>query len=163
MWSISTNILTVLANFLGIHNSILSKNIGCDRGNTKAADPTLNLFKALPSQLNPTRLCEIEMASLHILQIENFSQNMLLCATTCKKICQLFAMAQTIGMETLEWIVEAKRQCGMIGKIHSWHWTINEGVGSDLFPTLEGQLLLSEMMLEPSNSTALILHPRFST
>ena len=34
MWSISTNILTVLANFLGIHNSILSKNIGRNRGNT---------------------------------------------------------------------------------------------------------------------------------
>ena len=34
MCSISTNILTVLANFLGIQNSILSKNIGHDRGNT---------------------------------------------------------------------------------------------------------------------------------
>ena len=34
MWSISTNILTVLANFLGIHNSIFSKNIGRDCGNT---------------------------------------------------------------------------------------------------------------------------------
>ena len=34
MWSISTNILMVLANFFGIHNSILSKNIGHDRGNT---------------------------------------------------------------------------------------------------------------------------------
>jgi hypothetical protein len=34
MWSISTNILTVLANFLGIHNSVLLKNIGHDRGNT---------------------------------------------------------------------------------------------------------------------------------
>ena len=32
---ISTNILMVLANFLGIHNSILSKNIGRDRGNTR--------------------------------------------------------------------------------------------------------------------------------
>ena len=34
MCSISTNILTVLANFYGIQNSILSKNIGCDCGNT---------------------------------------------------------------------------------------------------------------------------------
>ena len=34
MRSISTNILTVLANFLGIHYSILSKNIGRDHGNT---------------------------------------------------------------------------------------------------------------------------------
>ena len=53
----------------------------------KAVDPTLNLFKALPSQLNPARLCEIEMLSLHILQIENFSQNMLLCAMIHKEIC----------------------------------------------------------------------------
>ena len=34
IWSISTNILTALANFLHIHNSIFSKNIGHDRGNT---------------------------------------------------------------------------------------------------------------------------------
>ena len=32
--SISTNILTVLANFLGIQKLISSKNIGCDHGNT---------------------------------------------------------------------------------------------------------------------------------
>ena len=34
MCSISTNILTVLANFLGIQNSIFSKNIGHNCGNT---------------------------------------------------------------------------------------------------------------------------------
>ena len=34
MCSISTNILIVLANSLGIQNSIFSKNIGRDRGNT---------------------------------------------------------------------------------------------------------------------------------
>ena len=33
MCSISTNILTVLANFLGIQNSIFSKNVGRDHGN----------------------------------------------------------------------------------------------------------------------------------
>ena len=75
----------------------------------EAADPTLNLFEALPSQLNPTHLCEIEMVSLRILQIENFSQNMSLCATTREEICRLFTMAQNIGMETLEWIAEAKK------------------------------------------------------
>jgi hypothetical protein len=35
IWSISTNISTVLANFLGIHNPVFSKNIGRDCGNTK--------------------------------------------------------------------------------------------------------------------------------
>ena len=55
----------------------------------EAADPTLNLFEAIPSQLNPARLCEIEMVSLHILQIENFSQNMLLCTTTHEEIRRL--------------------------------------------------------------------------
>src|ERR1700683_3876727 len=34
IWFISTNIPTVLANFLGIHNPVFSKNIGRDRGNT---------------------------------------------------------------------------------------------------------------------------------
>ena len=52
----------------------------------KATDPTLNLFEALPSQLNPACLCEIKMVSPHILQIENFSQNMLLCTTTHEEI-----------------------------------------------------------------------------
>ena len=74
-----------------------------------------------------------------------------------------FCQAQTVEMETLEWIVEAKRQCRMIGRVHSWHWAVNKGVDSDLFPSLEGQLLLLETMLEPSDSTVLILHPRFST
>ena len=45
MRSISTNILTVLANFLGIHFSILSKNIGRDRGNTTP-----------PSRLSPRQV-----------------------------------------------------------------------------------------------------------
>jgi hypothetical protein len=53
----------------------------------KAADPTPNLFKALPSQLNPAHLREIMMSFPCILQIENFSQNMLLCAMTHKEIC----------------------------------------------------------------------------
>src|SRR6202451_4306144 len=34
IWFISTNIPTVLANFLGIHNPVFSKNIGRDCGNT---------------------------------------------------------------------------------------------------------------------------------
>ena len=34
IWSISTNILMVLANFLGIHNPVFLKNIGRDHGNT---------------------------------------------------------------------------------------------------------------------------------
>ena len=59
----------------------------------KAADPTINPFEALPSQINLTCLHEIEMVSPHILQIKNFSQNMLLCTTTHKEIHRLFATA----------------------------------------------------------------------
>ena len=127
------------------------------------ADPTLNPFKALPSQLNPARLHEIEMVSPHILQIENFSQNMLLCAVTRMEIHWLFATAQGIGMETLEWIAEAKKWCGILGMAHSWHWPVDEGVNSDQFPALEGQSLLSDTTLVPNDSNVLILHPRFST
>ena len=78
----------------------------------EAADPTINPFEALPSQINLTRLCKIEMVSLRILQIENFPQNMLLCATTHEEIRRLFATAQGIGMEALEWIAEE------IGRAH---------------------------------------------
>ena len=50
---ISTNIPTVLANFLGIHNSILSKNIGHDRGNTRLAGPNkFEFFCSLMVHLN---------------------------------------------------------------------------------------------------------------
>ena len=38
MWSISKNILKVLANFLGIQNLNYLKNIGHDCGNTKQDD-----------------------------------------------------------------------------------------------------------------------------
>ena len=50
------------------------------------ADPTLNPFEALPFQINPARLREIKMVSLRILQIKNFSQNMLLCTVTRMEI-----------------------------------------------------------------------------
>ena len=75
----------------------------------EAADPTIYPFEALPSHINPTRLREIKMVSPRILQIENFSQNMLLCAMTREEIHRLFAMVQGIGMEALEWIAEAKK------------------------------------------------------
>ena len=123
----------------------------------------INPFKALPFQINPTRLREIEMVSPCILQIKNFSRNMLLCTTTREEICRLFATVQGIGMEALEWIAEAKKRCGILGRAHSWHWSVDEGVDSDLFPALEGQLSLSDTTLVPNNSNALILHPRFST
>ena len=129
----------------------------------EATDPTLNPFEALPSHINPTCLHKLKMSSLHILQIENFSQNMLLCATTREEIHWLFTTAQTIRMETLEWIVEAKRRCAMIGRVHGWHWVVDERVDSDQFPALEGQLLLSDTTLEPSDSNVLILHPHLST
>ena len=66
-------------------------------------------------------------------------------------------------MEALEWIAEAKKRCGILGRAHSWHWSVDEEVDLDLFPTLEGQLSLSDTALVPNNSNALILHPHFST
>ena len=74
-----------------------------------------------------------------------------------------FATVQNIGMETLEWIVEAKKRCGILGRTHGWHWSVDEEVYSNLFPALEGQLLLSDIALVPDNSNALILHPCLST
>jgi hypothetical protein len=102
------------------------------------------------------------MPSPCILQIENFSQNMLLSSTTIKEVCRLFNMAQVIGVEMVEWIAEAKKQCGLLGRSHGWNWNGEECLDSDRFPLLEGQLLISEPALEPSNSNALILHPRYS-
>ena len=66
-------------------------------------------------------------------------------------------------MEALEWIAEAKKRCGILGRAHGWHWSVDKEVDSDLFPALEGQLSLPDAMLVPNNSNALILHPCFST
>ena len=66
-------------------------------------------------------------------------------------------------MEALEWIAEAKKRCGILGRAHGWHWSVDEEVDLDLFPALEGQLLLSDTALMPDSSNALILHPHLST
>ena len=102
-------------------------------------------------------VCDATMPENSILQIKNFSQNMLLCTMTHEEIHRLFAITQTIRMETLEWIAEATRWCAMIGRAHSWHWVVDKRVDSDQFPVLEGQLLLSDTGLEPSDFNALIL------
>jgi hypothetical protein len=62
----------------------------------EAADPDIDPFESLPSYLNPSRLCELEMPSPCILQIKNFSQNMLLSSTMIEEVCRLFNMAQAI-------------------------------------------------------------------
>ena len=74
-----------------------------------------------------------------------------------------FTTVQTIGMETLEWIAEAKKQCGMIGRAYGWYWVVDERVDSDQFPALEGQLLLLNTTLKPNSSNVLILHSHLST
>src|SRR6202167_4997372 len=48
MFSISTNILTVLANFLGIIIQPFLKIIGCDCGNTRLCRSFSNLWKLFP-------------------------------------------------------------------------------------------------------------------
>jgi len=70
-------------------------------------------------------------------------------------------MVQAINVETVEWISEAKKQCGWLGRSHGWNWNGEEHLDSDRFPLLEGQLLISEPALEPSDSNALILHPHY--
>ena len=69
--------------------------------------------------LNPNHINEISMSSPRILMIKGFSQNMLLSATTLEEVHKLFRMAQTIGLEALEWIAEAKRCCESIVGCHS--------------------------------------------
>src|SRR6267154_1549504 len=85
----------------------------------EAADQTVDPFESLPSYLNPYRLREIEMPAPRILQIENFSQNMLLSSTTMEEVHRLFNMAQAIGLETVEWIVQAKKCCRILGRTNS--------------------------------------------
>jgi hypothetical protein len=51
--------------------------------------------------------------------------------------------------------------CGLFGRSHGWTWDGEEHLDSDCFPLLEGELLILEPALEPSDSNALILHPHY--
>src|ERR1700683_400529 len=92
--------------------------------------------------LNPNHLNKISMSPPRILMIEGFSQNLLLSATTLEEVHKLFRMAQTIDLEALEWISEARRHCELIMGFHSWHWD-NPEAGTvavhTRLPLLEGQ------------------------
>ena len=83
-------------------------------------------------------------------------------ATTIEEVRCLFNMAQAIGVETVEWIAEAKKCCGLLRRSHGWNWNGKEHLDSDSFPLLEGQLLISEPVLKPNDSNALILHLHYS-
>ena len=87
-----------------------------------AADPSIDSFESLPTYLNPNHLNEIGMSPPRILMVEGFSQNMLLSATTLEEVYRLFGMAQSVGLEALQWIAEAKRRCESVAGHHGWHW-----------------------------------------
>ena len=58
------------------------------------------------------------------------------------EVHKLFRMAQTIGLEALEWIAEAKRHCESIMGFHGWHWDDPEASAVPVhtcLPLLEGQ------------------------
>src|ERR1700729_3866861 len=107
----------------------------------EAADPSIDPFNYLPTYLNPNHFDEIGMAPPHILMIKGFSQNMLLSVTMWEEVHKLFKMAQSVGLEALEWIGEAKRCCKSIGGHHSWHWDDPEAGALAIthLPLSEGQ------------------------
>jgi hypothetical protein len=74
----------------------------------EATDPTLNPFEQLNTFISAARLREIGMDLPRILMIKKYSQNLLLTTTSLSDIYKLFATAQAIGLETLEWIGEAR-------------------------------------------------------
>ena len=67
------------------------------------------------------------------------------------EIHQLFAMAQTIRIETLQWIAEAKRKCAMIGRAHGWHWVVDKRVDSDQLVLPQSQLMFFEKIVVMSS------------
>ena len=141
----------------------------------EAANPTVDSFESLPHYVNPNHLCEIGMAAPQILMIEKYSQNTLLGATSFDNIFKLFKMAETVGLEAVHWIEEAKERCGTLGGQHGWIWPysgITKPLGFPNLPLLEGQGLImagSDDGLDsefppstpssPNLSQALILHP----
>ena len=84
-------------------------------------------------------------------------------------------MAQKIGKDALEWVIEAKRWCKVLGENHRWNWSIEKFKPTDL-PLLEGAGLIQDSTnlnidLPPtppsspvaSDENAMILHPTLST
>ena len=95
-----------------------------------------------------------------------------------EEVHKLFKMAQSVGLEAVEWIGEAKRRCESIGGRHGWHWDdpkagtvairthlpLSEGQGqieSGSYPVLAGDSPTND--IPPSDAAkAVILHPRLS-
>jgi hypothetical protein len=84
----------------------------------EATDPTVDAFESLPHYINPNRLRKIGMVAPQVLMIEKYSQNMLLSATSFDNILKLFKMAQTVGLEAVRWIEEAKEHCDVLRGQH---------------------------------------------
>jgi hypothetical protein len=81
-----------------------------------------NIWTVFPISITSSHLCKLEMPVLHILQIKNFLQNILLSSTMIEEVHCLFNMAQVIGVEMVEWIAEAKKHCRLLGRSHGWNW-----------------------------------------
>jgi len=107
--------------------------------------------------------------------IKKYSQNMLLSVTSFNNILKLFRMVQTVGLEAVQWIEEAKECCGILGGQHGWIWPYS-GIAKPMelpnCPLLEGQGSImagadvdldsnipSTRSSSPDYSKALILHP----
>jgi hypothetical protein len=131
----------------------------------EAADPTLDPFEQLNTFVSAAQLPEIDMDSPCILTIENYTQNLLLSATSLSNIHKLFAMVQLISLETLEWIAEVKRRCALARDGHRWHW--QDSQGELAVSGSQDSCVAEDRMIEEAdamgNRQALILHPRYST
>jgi hypothetical protein len=141
----------------------------------EAADPTVYPFESLSHYINPHHLSKISMVAPHVLMIEKHSQNMLLSATSLDHIFKLFKIVQTVGLDAVHWIEEAKDHCDILGGDHGWIWPCSSVTKTLKFPNLlllEGQgsiMAGSNIDLDskfpptqpssPDLSKALILHP----
>src|ERR1700683_4909265 len=144
----------------------------------EAANTSINPFELLPTYLNPNCLNKIGMVPPRILMIKGFSQNILLSTTTLEEVNKLFKMAQSVGLEALEWIGEAKRRCEAMRGSHGWHWDAPEAGAVAIHTRLpfsagQGQIEYGSYPAfgsdSPANHTppseasqAGIFHPRYS-
>jgi len=75
-----------------------------------------------------------------------------------EEVCCLFNMAQAIGVEMVEWIAEAKKRCGLLGRSHSWNWNGEERLDTDCFP-----LWKDSYLFWTAHSNLAILMPLYYT
>ena len=90
-----------------------------------ATNPLLDPFNSLPSTVDPELLERIAMPSPAILDVQNYTQNLLTVTSTRAELCRLFELAQKIGLDGAWWVQTAREKCRTLQEVFGWNLSEN--------------------------------------